>query len=471
MKKSILIALFTMVLFENSDAQSWYPVGKRRFSTGDAIYTSIAFGKGNTPYVVYGDYAKTGNPTVMQFDGAAWVSVGSPGFANGALPKMAIAPDGSIYVVYVEYTGRLNGPTSVMKYNGSSWEPVGSSAFSVADVIQPKIAVDNSGTPYVAYIQTDSTSSLHGYVTVMKFNGTSWVTVGSPNFSNGVASSTSIAIDGYGTPYVVYDDGANSSKATVMKFDGSNWVNVGSAGFSLGNAAKAAITIDKDNTPFVVYEDRGTFGGTIFLNGKATVMKYTGSSWVTVGTPGFSAGDHVFYPSIAVDGNGVPFVVYEDMMTSTSDYGYSTSMKFDGSSWVNVGDAGFSGEGAGYTSISLDSGGIPYVVWAKSEMGSGPVTVMKFGNNTGIKPVAGKNIEPEIIFPNPNNGKFNLIVSSDYTKDVQVGVFSCTGEKIKDLHIEPNKPTGICVDLPSGVYFLVINRLEGITWKTLIIKS
>src|SRR5262245_42746129 len=62
-----------------------------------------------------------------------------------------------------------------------------------------------------------------------------WETVGSSGFSAGEASYTSIIVDN-GTPYVAYQDGANSYKATLMKFDGANWVTVGLAGFSAGEA-------------------------------------------------------------------------------------------------------------------------------------------------------------------------------------------------------------------------------------------
>jgi len=46
----------------------------------------------------------------------------------------------------------------------------------------------------------------------MKFDGNNWVNVGSPGFSAGQADYISLAIDGSGTPYVAYSDYANSKK-------------------------------------------------------------------------------------------------------------------------------------------------------------------------------------------------------------------------------------------------------------------
>src|SRR5688572_30719459 len=113
------------------------------------------------------------------------------------------------------------------------WQPLGPSDFnqpSYNGAGYTSIAIDDSGTPYVAYRDEDNSYK----TTVRKFNGTNWVTVGSAGFSAGAASHTSIAIDGSGTPYVVYRDAGNSDKATMMKFNGTNWVTVGSAGFSAG---------------------------------------------------------------------------------------------------------------------------------------------------------------------------------------------------------------------------------------------
>ncbi len=53
--------------------------------------------------------------------------------------------------------------------------------------------------------------------TVMKFDGTNWVAVGSPGFTSGQASYMSFAMHN-GIPYIAYQDSASSNKATVMKF-------------------------------------------------------------------------------------------------------------------------------------------------------------------------------------------------------------------------------------------------------------
>jgi hypothetical protein len=152
----------------------------------------------------------------------------------------------------------------------------------------------------VAYL--DNGNSLKA--TVMKFNGTSWITVGSVGFSAGEALYTSLALDGSGTPYVAFEDAGNSFKATVMKFNGSSWVTVGTAGFSAGMAQYTSLGLDGSGVPYVAYKDAGN-------SYKATVMKFDGSGWVTVGAAGFSAGAANF-TSLALDGSRNPYVAYQD---------------------------------------------------------------------------------------------------------------------------------------------------------------
>ena len=90
----------------------------------------------------------------------------------------------------------------------------------------------------------------------MKYDGSDWVYVGNPEFSPGAALNINLALDSSGTPYVAYADGAGGRKATVMKDDGSNWVYVGNPGFSPGDARNIDLKLDSSGTPYVTYQDR-----------------------------------------------------------------------------------------------------------------------------------------------------------------------------------------------------------------------
>jgi hypothetical protein len=287
-----------------------------------------------------------------------------PSYNSVDYTDVATDGNGHVYVVYRDNGN--NNKATVMKYDGNSWVTLGSAGFSAGEAQYTRIAIDGNNVPYVVYQDRGNSSR----ATVKKYDGSSWVTVGSTGFSAGPVWYTSIAIDGNNVPYVVYSSG-NSGKATVKKYNGNSWVTVGSAGFSAGSAYYINIAIDGNNVPYVVYRDGGN-------STKATVKKYDGSSWVTVGSAGFSAGiaDNT---SIAIDGNNVPYVVYSDGGNNSK----ATVMKYNGSSWVTVGSAGFSAGEAQYTSIAIDGNNVPYVMYGDGGNGN-KTSVKKYNGSSWV---------------------------------------------------------------------------------------
>ncbi|MDE3057337.1 MAG: VCBS repeat-containing protein [Bacteroidota bacterium] len=366
-KKLFSLSALLLLAVSALNAQ-WTTVGTAGFSAGSVVGMSLAF-DGSTPYVAYGDYNKGLYATVMKFDGTNWVTVGAAGFSAGSVEEhISLAFDGSTpYVAY--HDGGNGGKATVMKFDGTKWVTVGLAGFSAGEAEFTSLAFDGS-TPYVAY---DDVYDINK-ATVMKFDGTKWVTVGTANFSAGPAYYLSFAFDD-STPYVAFSDGGNSNngfKATVMKFDGTKWVTVGSAEFSAGEADFTSLAFD-GSTPYVAYEDGGN-------SNKATVMKFDGTSWDTVGTAGFSAGQ-ANYTSLAFDGS-TPYVAYEDFANSNK----ATVMKFDGTNWVTVGTAGFSVGQTNYTSLAFD-GSTPYVAYEDYTNGN-KATVMKFTPLTTVTSVS-----------------------------------------------------------------------------------
>ena len=61
-------------------------------------------------------------------------------------------------------------------------------------------------------------------------------------------------------------DSVNDIKATVMKWSGTDWENVGTPGFSAGYAYYTSIVTTSDGTPYVAYTDGAN-------SDKVTVMK------------------------------------------------------------------------------------------------------------------------------------------------------------------------------------------------------
>ncbi len=200
-------------------------------------------------------------------------------------------------------------------------------------------------------------------------NNPSWQPENTAGFTAGAAYQVAMAMGSGSTPYVVYRDFAHNEKATVLKFTGSGWATIGGVAFSAGKIAYPDIALDNSNTPYIAYSDRDS-------GDKVTVMKYNGSSWVTVGNRGFSAGK-AEYISLVINASGVPFVVYRDIFNN----GKATVMSFVGGNWVPLGAAGFSDYSARYTNIALDYLGTPFIVYQDAGFSSA-VTVMKYDAGT-----------------------------------------------------------------------------------------
>jgi uncharacterized repeat protein (TIGR03803 family) len=270
-------------------------------------------------------------------------------------------------VFFITAFGWFFSGINVVLATGGAWVNLGSAGFSQGEASSTSIALDSNHFPYVLYTDVANSSK----ATVMKWNGATWETVGSAGFSQGAAdfvySSTSIAIDSNDFPYVAYTDGANSSKATVMKWNGATWETVGSAGFSQGETGYTSLVLDSNNLPYVVYIDAAN-------SYKATVMKWNGATWETVGSAGFTPGA-VDLISLALDSNDLPYVAYRDSNLK------ATVMKWNGATWETVGSAGFSQGRADYTSLALDSNDFPYVAYTDGA-NSYKATVMKWNGAT-----------------------------------------------------------------------------------------
>lgn len=335
------------VIFSGGIATAqWEPTGVNNgvtFGTGvlatGADYHSIAVDTSNgTLYAACMDLNSSYKLTVKKLEGNEWKVLGTAGFTTGAVNyvHLAISPSGVPYVMYVIFLDGGRGRKAVVrKYDGTNWVPVGVEGLSAGNNALGRMTFDKSGTPYVAYI--DYSGTMNGKMTVMKFDGTAWVLVGPQGFTTGAGNSCSIAVDPQGRPVVGYGNGANSGKFTVNRFNGTSWELVGADGFTGYTALNGVMTLDKSGNPWVAFAD-GTRAN------RVTVMKYDGTQWVTVGTAGFSAGAMTTYAvyrmcSLVIDNTGNPIVMYVDGSNSNK----ATAMRFNGTDWVLLGNAAFSG--------------------------------------------------------------------------------------------------------------------------------
>jgi Secretion system C-terminal sorting domain len=340
---------------------NWEVVGQLWFSIGDVVYQQLVL-DGETPYLAYVELTNASKPTLMKYDGTAWVCQGGTmGFSeestvSDSTPpntnELVISEDGTIYMGYIEESN--GSKITVKKYNTAEtgWETVGNSSFSTAAESIGIAAYQDM--LYVCYTQNNYPYK----ATAMKYNGTAWQTLGTPQFTPGGAYNTAIAVSPDGTPYVLYSDETNNDKASVMKFNGTAWETVGAEGFSSGGITDPVIMVAANGTPYVTY-----------TAGQGEVMKFNGTAWEAIG--GAFSESQASWPDIHIGPDGFLYTAYSDF----NNYGKAVVKKFTGTEWETIGN--FSDEAVSYTTLATKPDGQLFLSYHDND-NSGKATLVRY---------------------------------------------------------------------------------------------
>lgn len=354
-----LLLLPTLLLTINSFSQDvWQSEGLPEFADG-FVYDMVFHG--SNPAVFYKELA-TNKTSVKEFTGGTWSYVGISNFSNGndiGDGAMAVSSNNELYCAYADnsYSDKL----VVKKFNGTSWVSVGTNGFTPSSADWVDIQLNSADEPYVAYRD----NSVSGKVSVMKFNGTSWVNVGTPGFSAGNAWYEDIEFDESDVPYVAYTDQSDNSKVYVKKFDGSSWIDL-PAGASSGAAGYLNLQVVFSNSVYVSYIDGD------LASSAASAKVYDGSSWTYLDAAGFTSatGSGVTDIVMAKDPNDEIFC---SVIKAGSEKLYCTG--FNGMSWYFLGSDGFSPEIIEGHDFVFSPTGVPYVAFQTS---AAKISVMKY---------------------------------------------------------------------------------------------
>lgn len=347
----------------------WEYVGESGFSPENTSRQSLAIAPDNSPYVAYIEDGNGSKITVKRFNGKAWENVGSQGFTSGAAnyPSLLLSSAGIPYVAYCD-SSNSNKPV-VVKFNGNNWETVGTWTGTLPSTSEEKLAITSDGVLYLGFKATVQGSIK---MQLFKLGGNNWTKIGEQNFSVDTDNGFDLAISSKTKlPYISYADYSNtpnSYKITVSKFNEESlaWEPIGKTQFSEGAADYQSIALGLDNTPYIAYSDNGNLD-------KTTVMKYNGSSWETVGEAGFSKGSAT-YQNLAIDSRGVLYVAFKDDGNDSK----TTVVRFNGKTWQNVGnEIGISPLEANFQSFKIAHDGTLYVAFQDTTKNN-KTSVMKF---------------------------------------------------------------------------------------------
>ncbi|MDR3582744.1 MAG: hypothetical protein P4L62_00065 [Candidatus Pacebacteria bacterium] len=346
----------------NAD-DSWSNVGSAGFSSDKADNTQMLFNPStHEPYVCYVniDADENASVVVQKYNGSSWQEIGS------AIP-ISINHDFSCAfnpVTNAPYVAFTSQGTSVQvftveRFSGGSWEQVGSTnPIQISEASGISLAFNPStGDPYVAY---ETVIDENYVLTVSKFDGSGWVSVGDPieDIASGDAVAKLVFNPSTDKPYVAYVlfPDSDIDQLIVKEFNGTVWQNVGNPGLNSGTVGFVSAAFDSSSEMYVAYSDYDSSPGDL------VVKKFNGTSWANVGTAGAISSGNVENGSIVFNpSDGNPYVAFSDDTNQKK----MTVVKFDGSNWSAVGSAGFSAGQADGTSLAFNpSNNEPYVVYS-----------------------------------------------------------------------------------------------------------
>lgn len=147
-------------------------------------------------------------------------------------------------------------------------------------------------------------------------------------------------------------------------------------------------------------------------------------------------------------------------------------MKYDGSSWILVGNAGLSADIVAGPSIALDRSGTPYVAYANPSTPYG-ATVMKFDTSihAGVKNIS--TAPPTLtISPNPNHGSFTLSINEPFVSlsNCTITITNILGEKVKEFTTTTNQQTQVQLAAPPGMYFITATTATQTTTSKIVVQ-
>jgi len=365
----------------------WKDAGNPKF--GNGLYPNLKAGEDGTLYVAFRDNGNDGKATVMKLGpgDTTWSPVGEAGFSPWPIGAPSLLVDGNtLYVAYAYFDEDYYVYIQVRQYalNGSGeWELAGE-GIPIGEM-NPELLVTQDPQPFLHMYEGDLYVAYqdglpYGGMTVRKLaEGGVWEPVGDREFSPGdiyhptLVTHEGMLIAGFHD----YEFDVKNS-ATAMRYEdmSGDWVGVGIRGITFDGE-------DYTNVFEPTLVSDGTWLYFVYSNDeyKAAAMRYNWeqNSWVAAGGV-FSASQA--YETTAWAGDGEVYAAYRD----TGHGNKLTVKKFSGSTWVPVGSNGFT-PGKAYNPSLIVVEGVTYVAFEDSDRN---LNVMKYG--VFNDPPAAKNV-------------------------------------------------------------------------------
>lgn len=280
-----------------------------------ATTADLSFNSAGVPHIAVS--ANGGNVYVFALEGASWVQLGAVRALNdapgpgpppesfghlGTEATIVHGPGDALYVAYPSTSFSLGAVVKRYDAAARTWSSVGALESAVAGIadgspssvcpsasgcpLLVQLALGLDGTPFISFQVNFGQASTP--VTVRRFNGSVWQTLGGCTPLLGVRTQLVVGPDG--TPCVAMGDGAEAERASVFKYSAASdsWASIGPRGFSDGRADSYDLAFDASGTPHVAYIDTLTYinhDESVTESKYGVVKRFDGTGWTTLGKP------------------------------------------------------------------------------------------------------------------------------------------------------------------------------------------
>lgn len=348
---------------------------------------------------------------------AGWAEIGTGSASGGGIssttggsssPSLIVVPDGSPVIAW-EDNSNSKSAIYVRRWNGTSWVQMGAGSDSGGGISNstgnsttPALAVSATGALFAAWRDTGIGN---GEIYLRRWNGTSWVELGTGSASGGGVSNTTgvsenpaLAIPDNGWPIVAWkDDTSGSDEIYVKRWNGSAWVELGNDSAtgggisnSTGNTFRPALIIPPDGFPIVAWSDTSNGNAEIY------VRRYNGLDWEEMSS-GSASGEGIsnnsggsFRPSMAVGPDGNPIIAWEDS-SGGSDFEIYVR-RWNGTDWVTMSSGSASGGGISnnggdskWPSVAIRSDGSPLIAWEDSSQDDEEIYLRRWNGTAWVE--------------------------------------------------------------------------------------
>jgi len=454
MKTKLLITLFfTAIILKGQIAQKWLQLGTG-LSKNSTFMPSMAFDRHGNLYLAYTDQSTPQNKaTLKKFDGQNWSTVSNQ-FTPGQAQFVTLVLDtGDMPCVAFQEPYPVTKKITVMRYNGTSWDTIGGRGFALAHFNNPELSmrIDQNNNYWVAY-REDAT----GKASIARnLFGLSWTTSNSMNVTQGDA--TKLCYDYVGS-FLAFSNGAKGGKLSIITPTiGGSWVYVGDTTLSTG--AVDYITIRR-------FANVGGFVSVITYKDLSDGKAYFIKAGVGASAPipiSNGVANYVNLPALSYDSyDGNIYCAYADGNQS----GNATVKKVNvaaPSGTISVGKEGFTDTlgifaAAYYSTMGIDNQDSLYL--AVQSMNEYVVFKYRNVNTNPTGLIEHKQSEGILVFPNPAEDK--IVLSTVISEPGVVRFYDMYGRLMHEQDRINGEQTVLdCSYLSPGTYFIEFSSKAG----------